>query len=248
MTETEADTDESIGIAKGFILHINDYLQGKEQPDPEDTQTPSDCFHIMQDVLAVDADLAAMLCMAALEMSRQVPEQPMWRTVAALCAMAMVREVGRYSPETAAQLDDELGKLHREFPDHAELEQHWYRLICFRIEAETTSEEPAQALETFERLKGLIGDAESISGTNAPNLAMALQMLGLSFLTYGEQHARTWLRDLSVLHERFPESTEVKEARFNTETVIETALETIDQHHRRQNSLFGRLKRTLFGR
>lgn len=248
MSDEEAEADEHVVTAREFILHINDFLQGTEQPDPEDTRTPDDCFQIMHNVVAVDVDLAAMLCMAALEMSRRVPEQPRWRTVAALSAMLMVRHVGDYSPETAVQLDDELGKLHREFPDDEALEDHWYKLVGFRIEAETKSDDPAQALATFERLKGLIGDAESVSGKNAPALAMALQMLGLSFLTYGEQLARIWLRDLEVLRERFPENAEVKEAQFNTETVVETGFETIERLSRRQNSLFGKLKRMLFGR
>ncbi|MDF1733051.1 MAG: hypothetical protein P1U49_16230 [Minwuia sp.] len=244
----EAGTDERIENAKAFIVHINDYLQGAAQPDPEDTQTPGDCFHILQDVLPVDADLAGMLCMAALEMSRQVPEQPMWRTVAALCAMAMAREVGEYSPETVAQLDDELGKLHGQFPDDGELEDHWYNLIMFRVEAETKTDDPARAVATFERLKSLVGDAESVSEKHASTLAMALQMLGLSVLTYGEILARTWLRELSVLRERFPENETVREAQFNTRTIVETTFETMERLDKRQNSLFGRLKRMLFGR
>jgi|GEM_PF-6314935 len=248
MADQEAETDEHVATAKGFILHINDYLQGTEQPDPEDTQTPDDCFQIMHNVVAVDVDLAAMLCMAALEMSRLVPEQPRWRTVAALSAMKMVREVGEYSPETAVQLDEELGKLHREFPDDGELEDHWHKLIGFRIEAETKSDDPAQAVATFERMKSLIGDAENVSEKNAPTLAMALFMLGLSFLTYGEQLTEVWLRDLRVLRDRFPENAEIAEAQSNTETVVGEAYKTIDRLQKSQNSLFGRLKRMLFGR
>lgn len=248
MTETEAEGDERVANAQRFILLINDYLQGKQQPDPEDTQTPGACFHVMQDVLAVEVDLAAMLCMAALEMSRLVPEQPRWRTVAALSAIVMVREVGDQSPETAAQLDDELAKLHGQFPDDGELEDHWYDLIMFRIEAETKTDDPTQALATFERLKGLVGDAGSVPERHASTLAMALQMLGLSFLTYGEQRAREWLGDLATLRDRFPGNSKVREAEFNTRKVVETGLETIKRLHRQRNSPLGRLKRMLFGR
>lgn len=248
MADQETETDEHVAVAKRFIVHINDYLQGTEQPDPEDTQTPDDCFQIMHNVVAVDVDLAAMLCMAALEMSRRLPEQPRWRTVSALSAMKMVREVGEYSPETAVQLDEELGKLHRQFPDDEELEDHWYNLIMFRIEAETKTDDPAQAVATFERLKSLVGDAESVSERHASTLAMALQMLGLSVLTYGEILARTWLRELSVLRERFPENDTVREAQFNTQTIVETTFETMERLYKRQNSLFGRLKRMLSGR
>lgn len=248
MTETEAEGDERVANAQRFILLINDYLQGKQQPEPEETRTPEACFQFMQDVLAVDVELAGMLCMAALEMSRQVTEQPRWRTVAALSAMAMVREVGEQSPETAAQLDDEIGKLHRQFPEDGELEGLWYDLIMFRIEAETKSDDPAQALATFKRLKGLVGDAGSVSEQHAATLAMALQMLGLSFLTYGEQRAREWLGDLATLCDRFPGNSKVREAERDTRTVVETALETIERLHRQRSSPFGRLRRMLFGR
>jgi len=48
--------------------------------------------------------------------------------------------------------------------------------------------------------------------------------------------------------DRFPENAEIAEAQSNTETVVGEAYKTIDRLQKSQNSLFGRLKRMLFGR
>lgn len=239
---------ERIGNATGFLHLITEFLDGEKQPDPEDEQIAEDCYLIAQEVVDDDVDVAAMVVMAGIKMSHLVPDQPIWRKSAVLSAILLAEKVGGYSPETTVQLDEQVEGLHTAFPDDAYLEEHWYHLIGFRLAAETEADDPSLGLETFERLKRLTGDENSVSPEHAHALAYALFVMCCSARAYGQERVRNWYADLETLHRRFPDNPDVESMSEKATAAMHGGFEAAVRERDRQNSLFGKLKRMLFGR
>lgn len=237
-----------IGDAKGFLHLITEFLDGERQPDPGDEQLAEDCYLIAQDVVDDDAQIAAMVVMAGVKMSHLMPDQPMWRKSTVLSALLLAEKVGGYSPQTTVQLDEQVEGLHTAFPDDAFLEEHWYHLIGFRLAAETEADDPSPGLDTFERLKRLIGDESGVSPEHAHPLAYALFVMCCSARAYGQERVGGWYADLQTLHRRFPDNPDVAEMSEKATAAIHGGFEAAVRERERQNSLFGRFKRFLFGR
>lgn len=242
------DERNRIGDAKGFLHLITEFLDGERQPDPGDEQLAEDCYLIAQDVVDDDAQIAAMVVMAGVKMSHLVPDQPMWRKSTVLSALLLAEKVGGYSPQTTVQLDEQVEGLHTAFPDDAFLEEHWYHLIGFRLAAETEADDPSPGLVTFERLKRLIGDESSVSREHAHPLAYALFVMCCSVRAYGQERVRGWYADMETLHRRFPDNPDVVSMSEKATAAMHASFEAAVRESERQNSLFGKLKRKLFGR
>jgi len=243
----DQDTEERILNARGYLHLLNSYLQGTEAPDPADTETAEACIHITHDIVDVDLGLADQVFSGGLQMCRLVPSQPMWRKSTVLAALTLSQKAGAYGPEGPEKLDEEIRKLHEEFPDDAFLEHHWYHLIAYRLACETELAHD-QGLKTFDRLKGLIGDVDTVTGEQAHPFAHALFIMVCSARAYGGERVGGWYQEMEALRVRFPDHPDVANMHEKATAIMNGALEAAIRERKKQNSPMGKLKRRLFGR
>jgi len=242
----DRNAEEAINNARAYANVLMDYIEGAQTPDPDDVQTSENCFFVTEDVVDHDPELVGIVVLGGLKMCRLLPDQAHWRKSASLAAACMAQKIGGVSPSTLPFLDDELRKLHDEFPDDAPVLSHWYSLITFRIASET-EHAPEDAIGTLDRLKAMIGDTATVADEHAGTLAHALFIMALSVDAYGPDKANGWAMELDDLRQRLPGNEEVvsySDARLEAQ---QKALERGLEMQRRRNSPVGRLKR-LFGR
>lgn len=242
MAETEAE-DASMN-AWGYLNVLVGYLEGDDTPDPTDTRLSDDCALVTEDIVAHDPDMAGMVVKAGLKMCRLLPDQSHWRKCASLAAAILAQKIGGFSPETVIELDEELRRLHEEFPDDTFVQLHWYSLIVFRIAAET-AHEPEQAVQTPDRLKSMIGDTKTVTDEHAGSLAHALFVVGISFSSCSWDRSQECAADLAYLTQRFPENEDVRLQMNALQKAIGEATAMGEEILRRRNTPMRRLKRLL---